>query len=195
MDAQQNSYHLLLDMAHGSREAFNRFYELHSQYVFQIAMNIVKEKLTAEDVSHDVFLEVFQKPNQYNPKKASVKAWLAVKTKSRAIDYLRKKKPLLMDRFEAIIMSHEKDYPAEVVALSKIEKEIVFEALQHLPKDQRRVIHGAYFEEKTQREMAEDMDRPLGTVKSLVRYGLNNLRKQKMLLNWIDHTSGGEGNS
>lgn len=190
---QQNSYHLLLDMAHGSREAFNRFYELHNQFVLQIAFNIVGEKLEAEDVCHDVFLEIFQKPDQYNPKKASIKAWLAVKTKSRSIDHIRKKKPLLIDRFEAILMAYDQDQPAEFVALSKIEKEIILAALEHLPEDQRKVIYGAYFEEKTQRELAIHLERPLGTIKSLVRYGLNNLRKQKVLLNWMD-SGGGEKN-
>lgn len=190
MENQQTSYYLLLDMAQGSREAFNRFYQLYSDYVFRIAFNVIGEQLTAEDVCHDIFLDVFQNADQYSPKRGSVEAWLAIKTKSRAIDHLRKKKPLLIDRFEAILMSYEKDQPAEVAALSKMEHEIILAALNHIPKAQREVIYGAYFEGKTQKELAEKFKRPLGTIKSLVRYGLNHLRKQKILLQWMDSDRG-----
>src|SRR5690625_6175539 len=114
-------------MEQGSREAFDRFYQLHIDYVLNIAFQILKEQLTAEDVCHDVFLEIFKNPKKYNPKRGSVKAWLAVKTKSRSIDFLRKKKPLLLDRFEAIMLAYEKDQPAEVVALSQIERDIILD--------------------------------------------------------------------
>jgi len=192
VESQQRSYHLLLDMEQGSREAFDRFYQLHIDYVLNIAFQILKEQLTAEDVCHDVFLEIFKNPKKYNPKRGSVKAWLAVKTKSRSIDFLRKKKPLLLDRFEAIMLAYEKDQPAEVVALSQIERDIILAALRYLPEEQRDVIYGAYFEEKTQRELADLLDRPLGTIKSQVRYGLKNLRKQNTLAKWIHSSDGGD---
>ena len=185
-----DSYHLLQDMEQNSREAFDRFYQLHLDFVFQIAFHIVGNKAEAEDVCHDVFLEVYQKPHQYNPNKGSVKAWLAIKTKSRSLDHLRKKKPVLVERLESFLTATDKD--AEITVLQELEREVILTALDHIPEDQRKVIYGAYFEGKTQRELADKMGRPLGTIKSLVRYGLNNLRKQKTVLHWMN--SGGGDN-
>ncbi|MBM7572404.1 RNA polymerase sigma factor [Aquibacillus albus] len=189
MDDKQESVRLIEEIGYGSREAFDRFYEMFIPFVFQIAYQITGDRLEAEDVCHDVFLEVYQKSEQYNASKGSVKAWLAVKTRSRSLDRLRKKKGLLVDRLELFLTREASD--AELHVLSHIEKEIVSEALKHLPQDQQKVIYGCYFEGMTQREMASEMNRPLGSIKSMIRYGLNNLRKQKGLLHWTG-SSGGE---
>ena len=134
-----------------------------------------------------IFLEVYQNPGQYNPKKGSVKAWLAVKTKSRCIDRLRKSKPLLVHKLEQLDTIEAIEIERNV--LKHIQKDLILEALKHLPKKQQLVIYGAYFEDKTQRELAKSLNKPLGTIKSSIRYGLQNLRKQKIIRNWMK-TSG-----
>lgn len=166
-----------------SESAFNEFYETYVSFVLQIAIQILSDKKEAEDITHEVFLEVYEKPQQYKAQRGSIKAWLAIKTRSRSIDRLRKKQPVLIHKLEQL--NTVDAVRVEHSVLHKIEKELILDALNQIPKKQRDVIYGAYFEYKTQVELAERLDKPIGTIKSLVRYGLNNLRKQKDLLNWI----------
>lgn len=183
MRGMQSDDELLIEqIVAGSQKAFNQFYESHISFVFQIAIKILQDQTEAEDICHDIFLDVYQNPKKYNKNKGSIKAWLAVKTRSRCIDMLRKKKPVLINKLESL--ETEKDIKAELHVLKRIENDILLEALRHIPKKQREVIYGMYFESKTQRELAVSLNKPIGTIKSLVRYGLKNLRKQKVLLDW-----------
>src|SRR5699024_864222 len=188
MDNDQLGTKLLTQMAQGSKQAFNRFYETYITFVLNIAMQILGDLKEAEDLCHDIFLDIYQHPKRYDPQKGSVKAWLAVKTRSSSIDRLRKRKPVLIHKLE--LLETEDAVRTEWHVLNKIEKEILLEALRHIPEKQRKIIYGVYFENKTQRELAETLDQPLGTIKSSIRYGLRNMRKQKSLLNWAK--SGGE---
>ncbi|GGA73187.1 RNA polymerase sigma factor [Ornithinibacillus halotolerans] len=181
MDTERDK-HLLNLIAEGSQHAFNQFYQHYVSFVLQIAVNVIGDPKEAEDVCHDVFIEVYQKPNQYNAHRGSVKAWLAVKTRSRCIDRLRKNEPILVNKLEKL--DTEQAVLLEKHVLMDIEKEIIFNALNKLPNKQKELIIGAYFEGKTQRELAETYNKPLGTIKSSIRYGLRALRKQKSLLQW-----------
>lgn len=181
MDTKQDETLLKL-IAKGSQAAFRQFYENYVSFVLQIAIKVLEDRTEAEDICHDVFIEVYQKPLQYKPEKGSVKAWLAVKTRSRCIDRLRKKQPVLVNKLEKL--DTKQVVELEMHVLLEIEKDILMDALEKLPKKQRELIYGAYFEGKTQRELAEKYGKPLGTVKSAIRYGLSNLRKQKSLLHW-----------
>src|SRR5690625_2925675 len=180
---KEQSKRLLQLIAKKSETAFQQFYELHVSFILQIAYQILKDMREAEDVTHEVFIEVYENPHAYQPSRGSVRAWLAVKTKSRSIDRLRQKRPILVHKLEQLDTADS--VRTELSVLLQIEREILFEALQQTPEKQREVIYGAYFEGKTQTELAQSLNRPLGTIKSLVRYGLRNMRKQKALLNWI----------
>lgn len=175
--------HLLKLIEKGSEAAFNQFYETYVSFVLQIATQILSDRIEAEDITHEVFLEVYEKPRQYKPHRGSIKAWLAVKTRSRCIDRLRKKQPILVQKLEQL--DSAETIKTEQSVLKQIEKETILRALEKIPAKQREVIYLAYFENNTQVELSERLDRPLGTVKSLARYGLKNLRKQKSLLNWM----------
>lgn len=180
---KEQSKRLLQLIAKKSETAFQQFYELHVSFILQIAYQILKDMREAEDVTHEVFIEVYENPHAYQPIRGSVRAWLAVKTKSRSIDRLRQKRPILVHKLEQLDTADS--VRTELSVLLQIEREILFEALQQIPEKQREVIYGAYFEGKTQTELAQSLNRPLGTIKSLVRYGLRNMRKQKSLLHWM----------
>lgn len=174
------------------RQSFNEFYEKYYLFVFQIALHITGNKADAEDVCHDVFIEIYQKGEEYDPKRGSVKAWLAIKTKSRSLDRIRRKKLILVDKLEHI--NHQKVNGAETEFLLKNEKEILYEALNHLPEEQKKAIVESYFYGKSHIEIASSMEKPLGTVKSMIRYGLNKLRRQKSFLAEFGPLRGGKHN-
>lgn len=183
---------LVKQLSRGSRHAFQQFYETYVSFVYNIAFSIVKNHEEAEDICHDVFLEVYHKASQYSSEKGSVKAWLAIITKSRSLDRLRKNKRLLISRLEHFV--HKKDdINIERHILQSLEKHIVYDALKAIPLEQREAIIRSYFHGETHREIASKMDKPLGSVKSLIRYGMNNLRKQKALAQWMLGGSRGEG--
>ncbi|MED4270430.1 sigma-70 family RNA polymerase sigma factor [Geobacillus stearothermophilus] len=189
MEDRWEDMELLEKIAEGSRTAFDRFYEKYAPMVYHIALRIVGNEAEAEDVSHDVFLEILQKPHQFDPKRGSVQAFLAVKTKSRSLDRLRKKRDLLVSRLEEAAL---KEKGAEFYFLRQLEQQVILDALTHLPEEQRQAIIHFYFRGETQREIAAAMNKPLGSVKSLIRYGLRNLRKQKELFHWMEAGRGEE---
>ncbi|MED3731709.1 MULTISPECIES: sigma-70 family RNA polymerase sigma factor [Geobacillus] len=189
MEDRWEDMELLEKIAEGSRTAFDRFYEKYAPVVYHIALRIVGNEAEAEDVSHDVFLEILQKPHQFDPKRGSVQAFLAVKTKSRSLDRLRKKRDLLVSRLEEAAL---KEKGAEFYFLRQLEQQVILDALTHLPEEQRQAIIHFYFRGETQREIAAAMNKPLGSVKSLIRYGLRNLRKQKELFHWMEAGRGEE---
>jgi len=182
MGDKMKGKNLLVLIGKGSRQAFDEFYELYASFVLHIAYQVLRDRNEAEDVCHDIFLEIYQKPHEYKSDKGSVKAWLAVKTRSRSIDRLRKRQPVLVHKLEQL--DTEDAVQTEISVLRHLEKKVILDALKHIPKKQREVIYGAYFEGKTQRELAETLNRPLGSIKSMVRYGLNNLRKDEKLIQW-----------
>lgn len=182
---EREAVELLKAVANGSMQAFDRFYETYVSFVYQIAYSIVRNHAEAEDICHDVFLEVYKKAKHYSKQKGSVKAWLAVRTKSRSLDCLRKNKRLLATRLEDLLKNKRDELDLELQLLHSLEKHLIVDALKAIPVEQREAIVRSYFYGETHREIASTMNKPLGSVKSLIRYGMNNLRKQKSLFLWM----------
>lgn len=173
----------LAEISEGSAAAFGRFYDAYAPMVYRLAEQWMKDAAEAEDVCHDVFMEVMDKAGSYNSARGSVEAWLAVRTRSRSMDRLRKHQRVSvaeeweMNR-EADILWSRGIESAEYEALRKWEKERLKEAMQAIPSMQRMALHGSYIEQLSHREIAEHMKKPVGTVKSLIRYGIRNLRRR-----------------
>ncbi|GIP57458.1 sigma-70 family RNA polymerase sigma factor [Paenibacillus sp. FSL W8-0186] len=173
----------LAEIAEGSVTAFGRFYDAYAPMVYRLAEQCMKNAAEAEDVCHDVFIEIMDKAGSYNPARGSVEAWLAVRTRSRALDRLRKQQrwsvaeEWSMDQEADILWSRGME-SAEYEALRKWEQEQLKQAMQAIPPMQRMALHGSYIEQLSHREIAEHMKRPVGTVKSLIRYGIRNLRRR-----------------
>ncbi|WP_019636830.1 RNA polymerase sigma factor [Paenibacillus fonticola] len=173
----------LAEIAEGSAAAFGRFYDAYAPMVYRLAEHCMQDANEAEDVCHDVFMEIMEKAGSYDPARGSVEAWLAVRTRSRAMDRLRKHQRLSvaeeweLDQETDILWSRGME-SAELEALRKWEKEQLKQAMLAIPPLQRMALHGSYAEELSHREIAELMKRPVGTVKSLIRYGIRNLRRR-----------------
>ena len=121
-----------------SLHSFDELYKQNASYVYKIALYIIRDPVEAEDLCHDVFLEVIQHPEQYDPQRGSIKAWLGVKTRSRAIDRLRKQKIQGANKIvEPVDVNNTADPTAETV-LSKFKIESLHESLRHLSEPQRK---------------------------------------------------------
>lgn len=183
----------LAEIADGSAAAFGRFYDTYAQMVYRLALTMTKDPADAEDLCQDIFMEVLHKADQYDPARGSVEAWLAVRTRSRAMDRLRRKQRMAVCDWneeelpEPILFSERES--VEMAALRRVELDQVKEALRGIPPLQRMAVYGSYVEQLSHREMAEMMKRPVGTIKSLIRYGIHNVRRR---LDAPDPREGGE---
>jgi RNA polymerase sigma factor (sigma-70 family) len=181
---------VLREMCGGSAEAFDRFYARFAPLVMQIALRTLGERMEAEDVCHDVFIEVLRRGDSYDPMRGSLEAWLAVMTRSRCLDRLRRSKRVQAGEVEEERAADVSDAPEEQV-VSLLQREAVRDALQTLPVNQRQAVMHSYFGAQTHRELSAAWNVPLGTVKSWVRYGLNNLRKHLEKHGWAREVEGG----
>lgn len=182
---KQSGTELLQSIREGSLDAFNELYQQYVPLVMHIALKIVNDRMEAEEVCHDVFLEILRKCQHYDSSRGSLDAWIAVIARSRSKDYLRRKQR----RADVVpigqeVAAVEAEITPEAVALTKLDRELVREALAELPMSQQKAIYAAYYSEKTHKEMASDWKVPLGTVKSWLRYGIGNLRKQLERKGW-----------
>ncbi|MBS4196168.1 RNA polymerase sigma factor [Lederbergia citri] len=179
-DVSVESRNLLEGIANGSASAFELFYDRYYAFVYSVAYKILQDKLEAEDMCHDIFIEISQKAHTYDSSKGSVEAWLAIRTRSRCVDLIRKKRDVLSDEVEAKKekASNESYLPVDEIVIQNLDKQLIVNAMNSLPDSQRNAIYGSYFQQYTQKELSSYLKVPLGTVKSLVRYGIKNLRKQ-----------------
>ncbi|GGA37491.1 RNA polymerase sigma factor [Paenibacillus physcomitrellae] len=183
---------LLREMCSGSVKAFDAFYAHYAPFVLQVALRLAGDRMEAEDICHEVFLEVLRKGVAYDKGRGSIKAWLAVLTRSRSIDRLRRQSRLQYPGDEALeAEAGGVSGSGEDEALSSLEREALQTAIYALPEPQKKAIMGSYYSLQTQREMSEAWNVPIGTVKSWVRYGLGNLRRQMEKQGWGDQLEGG----
>ena len=159
------------------RAAFAELYDCYAAVMLAAAMRILQNRRDAEDLLHDVFLEVWQNAASYDPKRGSVRTWLQVRVRSRAIDRLRS---LYLIRSHAMT---ERSAESEPMVPDDHDPSFapdcahVREALGKLPEAQRVVLKLGYFEGLTCREIAERCSIPIGTVKSRMSAGMIRLRQ------------------
>ncbi|MGD8791916.1 MAG: sigma-70 family RNA polymerase sigma factor [Anaerolineae bacterium] len=162
-------------------EALGELYDRYSRLVFSLAINSVGNPATAEEITQDVFLRVWQRASQYRADRGKVSTWLTGITRHRAIDQLRRRgsRPEQHSVAWADVSPGAEpavDGPEQSVALT-MERERVRAAMAQLPEEQRQVLALAYFQGLTQSQMAQVLGLPLGTVKTRIRLGMKKLRE------------------
>ena len=163
---------LVAAMARGDRDAMAALYERHSGVLLGLAMRIVKNRREAEDLLHDVFLEVWRSAKDFDPKRGRVRTWLAIRMRSRALD-LQKSARVSRNAGDAglDVLVDDGDHASSLGDHARVRA-----ALVELGPDQRRVLELAYFEGLSCSEIAERVAIPVGTVKSRIAAGLDRLR-------------------
>lgn len=161
-------------------EALAQLYERYNRVVFSLALAIVGDQATAEEITLDVFVRVWQKAGTYRADQAKVSTWLSHIARNHAIDVLRHRTARLDHQalhWEDIHSSGRslQEDPQESVELA-LRRKRVHAALARLPADQREAMLLAYFGGYTQRQIAEALDQPLGTIKTRLRLAMQKLR-------------------
>jgi len=165
-------------IAEGELDALDDLYERYKTMAYSIAYRITNDATLAEDVVQDAFLGVWRNATRYLEARGSVKTWLLSIVHHRAIDAVRRRRPMtdLPDREEAPPAALRlPDVWVEVSA--NLDADAVRAALTALTDVQREAIELAYYGGLTQVEIAEQTGTPLGTVKSRMRLGLLAMRR------------------
>lgn len=170
---------LLERVADGSPEAFEALYDRYSRLAYAIAMRVLSDSHAADEVVQEAFLTVWRKGCAYRAELGAPRTWIATIVRHRAIDHLRR------DSHHRDMYELRAEAPAERAGLSdtwaevsaELSRQQIQRALCSLPVEQRQTIELAYWGGLSQREISEEMDVPLGTVKGRARLGLLKLRQ------------------
>jgi RNA polymerase sigma-70 factor, ECF subfamily len=166
---------LVVAMARGDGQALGVLYDRYCPTLLATAIRVLGNQREAEDLVHDVLMEAWQKAGDYDRARGSVRTWLLVRLRSRALDRWRRAGRIRVETMEDRTLDDYLPAPAGDPGQS-IDHARVRRAVQDLPEPQRLVLELAYFEGLSSTEIAERLAIPVGTVKSRTAAGLAKLR-------------------
>jgi RNA polymerase sigma-70 factor (ECF subfamily) len=164
---------LILAIRSGNQDAMAELYDRYSSVVYAVALRVLGDTGAAEDVLQEVFMQLWRNPRAFDAGRGSLAPWLAVITRNRAVDVLRKRRP--QTEINDTLISIEPDLAADADRGRAVDK--VRGVLKDMPAAQRNAIEMAYFEGYSHTEISEKTGEPLGTIKTRIRSGLMLLRK------------------
>lgn len=162
----------------GDRNAFRDIYSRYSQVVFNLAFRMLRNREEAEEVVQEIFLQVWNKADTYDPGRGAISTWIVNIARSRAIDKLRtlgyreQTTELIEDR-----VNSKSDY-SRIIEDREESRKVIREALDSLPENQRVAIEIVFFEGLTHIEAAERLNEPVGTIKTRIRLGVSKLKEK-----------------
>lgn len=172
---------LLRQIVAAQTAALSELYDRYGRLVFSLAVRIVGEAGLAEEITQDVFVQLWKKADTYHAEQGKVITWLTSFARHRAIDVLRRQsvRPEGHRVEWAEGVSPDLEDPVELESAIDLEQQKyrLRQALAELPEEQRRVLALAYFSGMSHQEIADAIHEPLGTVKTRVRLGMQKLRQ------------------
>ena len=169
---------LISRVAAGDQLAMAALYDTSHRVVYGLVLRILSEHAAAEEVLLDVYMQVWRQAHSYDAQRGSPMAWMLTIARSRALDRLRsgRLEQGLRDSFESFPEYPTSDVNAEEIAeIAQVQRK-VRDALQTLPAEQRQAIELAYYRGLSHSEIALQLEKPLGTVKTRIRLGMMKLR-------------------
>ena len=164
---------LLARVQRGDEQAMAMLFDRYSRIVYSVALRVLRDAASAEDILQEIFMQIWRNPAGFVATRGSLGGWLAVVTRNRSIDTLRRKKPT--EQVE------EMQLPAAGNLGDEAERNLMMEkarvVIAQLPAEQRKTLEMAFFDGLTHSEIAEMTGDPLGTVKTRIRSALLTLRK------------------
>lgn len=176
---------LILDIAeHQSKQAFIELFNRVSSKLKAYAIRCGANQADAEEIVQECLLIVWRKAPTFNPKTASATTWLYTIVRNKRIDFIRKQRPDLICSDD--LWPEPESEALEKHVESDLNANIIRTLLYELPDEQRQIVFKVYFEGKSHSEIANELDLPLGTIKSRLRLAmkkLDTLAKENM--SWL----------
>jgi RNA polymerase sigma-70 factor (ECF subfamily) len=171
---------LIAAIAEGDSQALELLYDRYAAVVYRLALRILKSREQAEDLVQEVFWRVWRRSSSFHSDRGRVTQWVLGIAHNLCIDELRRLRARPMAIYENAehpiiqqLVDEQIDLPA--AAWTSEQRQVIVEALRELPAAQRQAIELAYYGGLSHQEIATQLNRPLGTVKTRVRLGLNKL--------------------
>lgn len=160
---------LLQDMAMGDEWAFRQLYDAQADWVYTIALRILRDTQAAEDAVQEAFVKLWRTAPRFDAKLGSAKTWIGIIARNAALDLGRRRQPAdeLDEGTMASLATEAVDPPDPKLG----------KCLDQLPRDQARAIVTMYNYGLSHSELSEQLDLPLGTVKSWIRRGTQSLKQ------------------
>ena len=166
---------LLRVAAHRDREAYRRLYAHFAPRIKSYLMGLGAEPAQAEEVAQEAMTSVWRKAGSYDAAKAAAATWIFTIARNLRIDALRRDKRPALDVHEPMLHREPEPTSDRLVELEQ-EQHLIREALTRLPPDQALVVRMSFYEDKSHGTIAEELNLPLGTVKSRLRLAFRRLR-------------------
>lgn len=175
---------LIRQMADGNESAMAMFYDRHSACLYGLALKILRDEYDAQDVLQDSLVTVWKKSETFDPRLCSPLGWATMILRNKAIDYLRsrERRQKRLERAKAEFwISDDMDDGSAGEPVRREHRNLVRQALTKLRPEQRRMLDLAFFSGLSHAEISERLRAPLGTVKTVIRRSLIELRSQLQL--------------
>ncbi len=183
MDAEQTGDDQIVSwLATGDEQALSVLYDRYKVIVYSLIARIVQNRESAEELTQEVFLRVWRQASSFESDRGRLSSWLLAIAHNAAIDEVRRRNTRPQqasdrtDSSRSMLEVSDSSRTTEELALSGMSRATVLQALAALPVTQRQVLEMAYFGGLTQKEVSEDLNVPLGTIKTRTRLGLQRLR-------------------
>lgn len=173
---------LIYMIADSREEALSELYDRYNRLVYSLAIYILGDPQTAEEVTQDVFVRIWENASSYRMERAQVSTWLTSIARHRAIDVLRRQGV----RPEGHSVTWDDLNPAEMPKLDgrnpedsadqSLLRERVQQAIRILPEEQQAALKLAFFYGYSHSQIAEHLGEPLGTIKTRIRMAMQKLR-------------------
>jgi RNA polymerase sigma-70 factor (ECF subfamily) len=180
-DSAREAARLVALMAKGDRTALAQLYDRLAGPVYSLVYRMLGDGAEAQDLSQEVFLQLWTTAETYEPGRGSVFSWVITLARNRAIDRLRMRRrrtELLSGAALDLQPAPLQESDGAATLDAREDSATVRAALAGLPVDQRQAIELAYFSGLTQQEIAARLREPLGTIKARIRRGLLRLRQE-----------------
>lgn len=163
-----------------SENALSELYDRYSRLVYSLAIKIVGDSKVAEEIIQEVFLSIWNKADTYRLDEAKVRTWLTSIARNRAIDVLRKQRvrpeQYSISWDDVSFRSFDTPNNPEESTETNLRRDRIHNAIELLPNDQRQALTLSYFYGMSHSQISEELNEPLGTIKTRIRLAMQKLR-------------------
>lgn len=178
---KESELHIAIDQVkQGDSKAFEKIYDAYSSALFGVCLKIVNDQEQAEDVMQDAFVKIWKNIQSYESSKGTFFTWMLNIARNTAIDKLRQMKKRgggsIQNELNDVsnMVANSETFNTNTIGLNEL--------LQKLPEEHQQILEYLYYKGYTQQEVSDELDLPLGTVKTRSRYALRALKDLFILL-------------